>query len=115
MQEIFRLGNLKPQLPYDIISQDVWRVYSLPYDISRGAEKIPRTSAKGHEYSFLDCPIAFPDRWECPAKTTLTSESILNCSTHIVCDSELGRLRTHDSVEAERIQGFNDNESWQRT
>ena len=75
----------------------------------KGAKKIPRTSANGHEYIFSEGPIAFPDPWDRPARTMLTSESTLNRSTHVVCDPVKGRLRILTPIETERIQGFDDN------
>lgn len=75
----------------------------------KGAKKIPRTSANGHEYIFSEGPIAFPDPWNRPARTMLTSESTLNRSTHVVCDPGKGKLRILTPVETERIQGFDDN------
>jgi len=75
----------------------------------KGAKKIPRTSANGHEYIFSEGPIAFPDPWDRPGRTMLTSESTLNRSTHVVSDPGTGKLRTLTPVEAERLQGFNDN------
>lgn len=74
----------------------------------KGAKKIPRKSANGHEYVFSEGPIAFPDPWNRPGRTMLTSESILNRSTHVVADLETGKLRTLTPVEAERLQGFDD-------
>lgn len=74
----------------------------------KGAKKIPRKSANGHEYIFSEGPIAFPDPWDKPARTMLTSESTLNRSTHVVSDPGTGKLRTLTPVEAERIQGFDD-------
>ena len=79
----------------------------------KGAKKIPRKSANGHEYIFSEGPIAFPDPWDRPARTMLTSESTLNRSTHVVCDPGKGKLRILTPVEAERIQGFDDN--WTNT
>lgn len=74
----------------------------------KGAKKIPRTSATGHEYTFSEGPIAFPDPWDRPGRTMLTSESTLNRSTHVVSDPGTGRLRLLTPVEAERLQGFDD-------
>ena len=74
----------------------------------KGAKKIPRTSADGHEYTFSEGPIAFPDPWDRPGRTMLTSESTLNRSTHVVSDPGTGRLRLLTPVEAERLQGFDD-------
>ncbi len=74
----------------------------------KGAKKIPRKSADGHEYTFSEGPIAFPDPWDRPGRTMLTSESTLNRSTHVVSDPGTGRLRLLTPVEAERLQGFVD-------
>lgn len=74
----------------------------------KGAKKIPRVSAAGHEYVFSEGPIAFPDPWDRPGRTMLTSESTLNRSTHVVADPRSGNLRLLTPVEAERLQGFDD-------
>ena len=74
----------------------------------KGAKKINRISKTGHEYVFSEGPIAFPDSWDKPGRTMLTSESTLNRSTHVVSDSGTGRLRTLTPIEAERLQGFDD-------
>lgn len=74
----------------------------------KGAKKIPRKSADGHEYVFSEGPIAFPDPWDRPGRTMLTSESTLNRSTHVVADLGTGKLRLITPVEAERMQGFDD-------
>lgn len=74
----------------------------------KGAKKIPRKSADGHEYVFSEGPIAFPDPWDRPGRTMLTSESTLNRSTHVVSDPATGKLRLLTPVEAERLQGFDD-------
>lgn len=79
----------------------------------KGAKKIPRKSADGHEYMFSEGPIAFPDPWDRPGRTMLTSESTLNRSTHVVSDPGTGRLRLLTPVEAERLQGFDD--EWTNT
>lgn len=79
----------------------------------KGAKKIPRKSADGHEYVFSEGPIAFPDSWNKPGRTMLTSESTLNRSTHVVADPGTGGLRLLTPVEAERLQGFDDN--WTNT
>ena len=74
----------------------------------KGAKKIPRTSANGHEYVFSEGPVAFPDPWDRPGRTMLTSESTLNRSTHVVADPGNGKLRLLTPIEAERLQGFDD-------
>ncbi len=79
----------------------------------KGAKKIPRKTADGHEYIFSEGPIAFPDPWDRPGRTMLTSESTLNRSTHVVSDPGTGKLRILTPVETERLQGFDD--EWTNT
>ena len=79
----------------------------------KGAKKVPRVSKNGHEYVFSEGPIAFPDPYDRPARTMLTSEGTFNRSTHVVSDPGTGRLRILTPVEAERIQGFDDH--WTNT
>lgn len=79
----------------------------------KGSKKINRTAANGHQYVFSEGPISFPDPWDRPGRTMLTSESTLNRSTHIVADRKTGSLRLLTPVEAERLQGFDDN--WTNT
>lgn len=74
----------------------------------KGAKRIPRRSKDGHEYVFSEGPIAFPDPWDRPGRTMLTSESTLNRSTHTVVDPGTGRIRLLTPIEAERLQGFDD-------
>ena len=105
----------EPAIPLgDILQRDVAETYYIPtekiakWTYLKGAKKIPRTSANGHEYIFSEGPIAFPDPWDKPGRTMLTSESTLNRSTHVVTDPGTGRLRLLTPVEAERMQGFDD-------
>lgn len=72
----------------------------------KGAKKIPRIAANGHKYVFSEGPVAFPDTWDKPARTMLTSESTLNRSTHVVNDPHTGKLRLLLPEEAEKLQGF---------
>lgn len=74
----------------------------------KGAKKIPRVASNGHEYVFSEGPVAFPDPWDRPGRTMLTSESTLNRSTHVVSDPGTGKLRLLTPIEAERLQGFDD-------
>lgn len=104
----------EPILLEDILQSNVDEKYYISGDkmakwiYLKGAKKIPRTSANGHEYIFSEGPIAFPDPWDRPGRTMLTSESTLNRSTHVVSDPGTGRLRLLTPVEAERLQGFDD-------
>ena len=79
----------------------------------KGAKRIERTSSAGYKYVFSEGPIAFPDPWDRPSRTMLTSESTLNRSTHVVEDKKTKRLRLITPIEAERLQGFDDN--WTNT
>lgn len=103
-----------PILLRDILQKDVDEKYYIPSDklskwtYLKGAKRIPRRSADGHEYTFSEGPIAFPDPWDRPGRTMLTSESTLNRSTHVVSDLCTGKLRLLTPVEAERLQGFED-------
>lgn len=109
----------QPILLGAILQRNVDEKYYIPGDkitkwtYLKGAKKIPRTSSTGHEYTFSEGPIAFPDPWDRPGRTMLTSESTLNRSTHVVSDPGTGRLRLLTPVEAERLQGFDD--EWTNT
>lgn len=109
----------QPILLLDILQSNVDEKYYITnekmpkWTYLKGAKKIPRKSADGHEYVFSEGPIAFPDPWDRPGRTMLTSESTLNRSTHVVTDPATGRLRLLTPVEAERLQGFDD--EWTNT
>lgn len=103
-----------PVLLREILQSFADEKYYIPSDkmdkwvYLKGAKKIPRTTAGGHEYVFSEGPVAFPDPWDRPGRTMLTSESTLNRSTHVVADPGTGKLRLLTPVEAERLQGFDD-------
>lgn len=107
----------KVTLLRDILQSDVDEKYYLDGDEAKlekwkylkGAKKIPRVSKTGHEYMFSEGPLAFPDPIDRPARTMLTSESSVNRSTHVVEDPQTKRLRLLTPVEAERLNGFEDN------
>lgn len=79
----------------------------------KGAKAIERTSKTGHEYTFREGAIAFPDFLDKPARTILTSEASKNRSTHVILDPQEKRLRKLTPIECERINGFPDN--WTNT
>lgn len=72
----------------------------------KGAKKIARTAANGHEYVFSEGPIPMIDEYDKPARTMLTSEGSFSRTTHIVRDKKTGRVRLLTPTEMERIQGF---------
>ena len=72
----------------------------------KGAKKILRTAANGHEYVFSEGPVAMIDEYDKPARTMLTSEGGFSRTTHIVKDKKTGKIRLLTPVECERIQGF---------
>ena len=79
----------------------------------KGAKKIERTTKTGFKYIFAEGAIAFPDSLDMPGRTMLTSEATLNRSTHILEDPKSKKLRILTPIEAERLQGFDDN--WTNT
>lgn len=72
----------------------------------KGAKKMPRKAANGHEYMYSEGPIAMVDAEDKPARTMLTSEGGFSRTTHIVKDKKTGRIRLLTATETERIQGF---------
>lgn len=106
--------EIQPIFLRDILEKNVAEEYYITEDKKpkwvylKGAKKIPRKTKDGHEYVFSEGPVAFPDSWDRPGRTMLTSESTLNRSTHVVTDPGTGRLRLITPIEAERLQGFDD-------
>ena len=72
----------------------------------KGAKKLPRKAANGHEYVFSEGPVAMIDVYDKPARTLLTSEGNFSRTTHIVKDKKTGDIRLLTPIEMERIQGF---------
>ncbi len=72
----------------------------------KGAKKIYRKAANGHEYVFSEGPVPMIDEYDKPARTMLTSEGGFSRTTHIVKDKKTGKIRLLTPVEMERIQGF---------
>lgn len=102
----------------DIIEHNVDAKFFLNENLEKwqylkGAKRLERTSKTGHKYIFSEGSIAFPDPLDRPARTILTSEASLNRSTHIIEDSDTHQYRLITPIEAERIQGFDDN--WTNT
>lgn len=72
----------------------------------KGAKKLPRKAANGHEYIFSEGPVPMIDAYDKPARTMLTSEGGFSRTTHIVKDKKTGKIRLLTAEETERIQGF---------
>ena len=79
----------------------------------KGAKKIARKAKNGYEYTYSEGPVAFPDAWDKPGRTMLTSEGTVNRSSHVVENPGNRKLRILLPIEAERLQGFDDN--WTNT
>lgn len=77
------------------------------FDYLRGAKKVKRTSATGHEYYFSEGGMSPTDSLDLPGRTMLTSEGTRNRSTHVV--EVNGRKRYLTPIECERLNGFDDN------
>ena len=75
----------------------------------KGSKKIYRTSKDGYSYMYSEGNMSFPDSLDLPSRTMLTSESTMNRSTHIILDPDVNKLRKLTPVEAERLNGFDDN------
>jgi len=96
------------------VAEDFYITKSLDkFKYLKGAKKIERTAKTGFKYTFSEGPVAFPDNLDLPARTMLTSEATVNRSTHVIKDPQTGRLRLITPLEAERIQGFDDD--WTNT
>lgn len=72
----------------------------------KGAKKLSRKAANGHEYIFSEGAIPMIDAYDKPARTMLTSEGSFSRTTHIVKDKRTGNIRLLTAAETERIQGF---------
>lgn len=72
----------------------------------KGAKRLYRKAANGHEYVYSEGPVPMIDEADKPARTMLTSEGGFSRSTHIVRDKKTGNIRLLTAEETERIQGF---------
>jgi len=77
------------------------------FEYLRGAKKIERTAANGHQYIFSEGGMSPTDDLKLPGRTMLTSEGSVNRSTHIV--EVNGRKRFLTPLECERLNEFEDN------
>lgn len=79
----------------------------------KGSKSIERISKSGHEYTFSEGKMSFPDSLDLPSRTMLTSESSVNRSSHVVYDKYLDENRKITEIEAELLQMFPPN--WTNT
>lgn len=110
--------KIKPVTLGEILEEEVSEEYYLASNLEKwktlkGAKKIERVSKTGHKYIYSEGTMSFPDELDKPARTMLTSESSVNRSSHVVEDKLTKRLRLITPVEAERLNGFDDN--WTNT
>lgn len=92
------------------VSEEFFLTTSLEkFKYLKGAKRVERTAKTGFKYIFSEGAVAFPDKLDLPARTMLTSEATVNRSTHVIEDPTTKRLRLLTPLEAERIQGFDDN------
>jgi DNA (cytosine-5)-methyltransferase 1 len=80
------------------------------WEYAKGAKEIERTSDSGHEYTYKEGAIPFPDPVDRPARTILTSEGTTSAGRekHVVEDPETGDYRILTPVEVERLMDFPD-------
>lgn len=102
----------------EILQENVSEEFYLGEELDRwnymkGAKAEPRVTSEGFEYMYREGAVGFPDSLELPSRTMLTSEASVNRSTHVVTDTQTGRLRLLTPVECERLNGFDD--EWTNT
>ncbi|KAJ3632126.1 hypothetical protein Zmor_022073 [Zophobas morio] len=73
----------------------------------KGSKRIERHKPNGELYYYSEGKMSLDDIATLPGRTMLTSEGTLNRSTHII--KEKTRYRFITPLEAERLNGFDDN------
>ncbi len=116
--------EVKPQTTLPTLLQDVLETDGIDeqfyltdrldkWQYLKGAKKVERIKPNGEKYFYAEGSMSFPDDLLKPARTMLTSETSINRSSHVVTDPATGKLRTLTPIEAERLNGFEDN--WTNT
>ena len=102
LEDIIEKGEIEKS--FFILSNDLdkWKYL-------KGGKKIPRISSEGHNYTYSEGSMRFPEDLSLPARTMLTSEGTKNRSSHVIEDFKTKKLRTITPIEAERLNGFPDN------
>lgn len=78
----------------------------------KSSKKLERTTKEGFKYMYSEGAMAFPDDLNKHGRTMLTSEGTVNRCSHIIKDNT-NKFRILTPLEAERMQGFDDN--WTNT
>ena len=79
----------------------------------KGHKRIERISQTGFSYYYSEGSMAYPDSYNFPGRTMLTSEGTINRSSHIIADRLTHQLRFLTPIECERLNQFPDN--WTNT
>ena len=75
----------------------------------KGAKKVQRTAKTGFTYAYSEGSMGYPDSYDKPGRTMLTSEGTINRSTHVIEDRLTKEHRLLTPVECERLNQFPDN------
>ena len=77
------------------------------WEYLKGSKREPRVAANGHEYTYSEGAMAFPDATDRPSRTILTGEGGSGPSRfkHVIQTSD-GRLRRLVPDELDQLQGF---------
>lgn len=75
---------------------------------AKGAKREKRYRRDGSSYYFSEGCVQFPEPWDKPSRTMLTSEAQVGRTSHVVRDLTTGRLRVLTPTECERLNGFPD-------
>ena len=71
--------EIQPILIRQILQENVEEEFYITEDKKpkwvylKGAKKIPRKTKDGHEYTFSEGPVAFPDPWDRPGRNSSSS------------------------------------------
>ena len=79
------------------------------WEYLKGSKREKRTTKSGHEYSYNEGPVGFPDSLDKPSRTIITGEGGRTPSRfkHVV-ETKSGKLRRLTPIELERLNMFPD-------
>lgn len=97
---VAKTGTVPPEYYVSDASLERWRYV-------KGAKCIARTKADGHEYTYCEGAVPFPDALNKPSRTIITSEGGSGASRtrHAVATAD-GRIRRLTPEELEELNGF---------